>query len=488
MVWTRKKAFKDASLNILFQYSVLFLVLIRGFLFSKYLGPEGYGLWASIYLIYTYGQYSHFGLFTGISFLVPEYLNNGKEKEVTNWLSTAITFANSFGIITFVFLVFFSFSGLSDFFSNNFFIITIVSLSIILFLNFNFFTLRFQFTHKFTTAGKYQFLLTLSDLVLSFVLLKIFGLSGAFLGMAISLLFFVIIMSKEGFNDLFISFDKNIFKKITSIGFKLLIIYFCFALFTTADKLSVANYYTKTEMGFFSNAVAFAMLPYTIALAINGLVSQRMIELYGKNKSAKEIKIFLDENIFAVAFLIPFFSVLLVAFAEPAIIFLLPKYINSLRFVDKLSVGVYFLAIGLVCYSYMLVRKNYRFVLILIIALIVIVLLANYFLSHFGKDIIWVTYVSVIGYFIFATSLYFFIYHEFYNFTRIVWMYIRLALPVIPILFAFSLKFIIDDNVLRFIIRIVIAILWGVFAYFYLKKKTIILSQITDIIKEKIPF
>ena len=87
MTWTRKKALKDVSILTISQYTVQFITALRGFLFAKYLGPEGFGVWASIYLFYTYGQYCHLGVFNGAAILVPEKIGAGKEEEANKLLS-----------------------------------------------------------------------------------------------------------------------------------------------------------------------------------------------------------------------------------------------------------------------------------------------------------------------------------------------------------------------------------------------------------------
>jgi O-antigen/teichoic acid export membrane protein len=485
MAWTRKKALKDVTILTVSQYVVLILVVLRGFLFSKYLGPEGFGVWQTIFLIFTYGQYSHLGVFNGVSVLAPENLGSGRTDETNRYLSSAITWMNLFGIFFFFLTCVYVLLGFSDFASSNWLPVMIVAFAVPVTFNFNFSVYRLQYRQNYKKAGIIQSLMALTDLALSFVLLKIFGLPGAFIGMLISLIVFSLIITRDGYKDLFVLFDGKIFSKLFGTGSRVLIVAFIFAVLTTSDKLSVANLFSKTDMGFFSNAVSLAMLPYTISMALNGITSQRMIEEYGKTKDKKSIKLFLDENIFAVAFLIPFFSVLLVAFAEPVITVLLPKYVNSLRFVDKLSIGVYFLAISMSCYSFLLVLKKYFTLFLLILLLLVFVFVGNSYMAGSSYGLIGVSYVSVVNYFIFASVLYLLVYLNFYKVNRIFWMFIRLSLPVFPIIAAFSMKFYLTNSYLRFGSRIMIALLWGAFAYYYLTKKTTILAQLIGMVKEK---
>ncbi len=486
MAWTRTKALKDVSINALAQYSVLAITVLRGLLFTKFLGPEGFGEWYTIYFFFTFGQYSHLGLLNSVIFLAPESKGKGDDTMTQQLLSSAFTWITVFGVIFLIGMSAAILSGESDYISANWLTVLLASIAAILFVNFNFSIYRLQLEHDFKRAGILQILLAVTDLCLSFMLIMFYGLPGAFTGMLISLLIFTPTAAKAGLKNLSFTFDKNTFKKLFDTGFRILIVSLTFAVFSLSDKLSVTNFFTKTDMGYFSNAVSFAMLPYTIALALSSITTQRMLEEYGKSKSLQNIKIFLDENIFAVAFVIPLLSVLLIAFAEPAIHLLLPKYAASLRFVDKLSIGVYFLAISMCCYSFLLIQKRYVLIFTVTAALALSVFTANHFLSQSGYDVLNVSYVTVIVYFIFCFILYHISYLSFYPAAKITGMFIRLAMPVLPIIAAFSVKFYLLSPQLRFSARLAIALLWATFAYYYLTKKTTILAQLIEAVRRKV--
>jgi O-antigen/teichoic acid export membrane protein len=485
MTWTRQKALKDITILTLSQYTVQALVVLRGFLFGKYLGPEGFGVWASIYLFYTYGQYAHLGIFNGAVILVPEKIGAGNIKEANNYLSSAITWMNIFGLLFFIATTFFVFLSGSPFISTYWLPIMFVSFAVPLYFNFNFSVYRLQFKHDFKKSGVYQALLAVFDLGISFVLMLKYGIKGAYAGLALSLFIFNLSILKGGYKDLFISLNRETFSVLFKLGSKLLLIIFGFGFLTTADKFFVASFLSKTEMGIFSMAISFAMVPYTIGSALQGVNLQRMLEEFGKTKDKFSLKIFLDESILATAFLVPLFAILLIAFAEPLITLLLPKYIGSLAFVDKLSVGVYFLAIGLCCWSFFIVIKKYILIVTLQIILISFGIISNYFITKSGFGLLGVSCITVLNYYCFAFILYLFSYKIFYDTKRILWMFIRLSLPALPIVIAFSIKYFISNPIFCFGTRILIVLLWSAFAYYYLMKKTTILSQLIVMIKNK---
>ncbi len=488
MAWTRKKALKDVTILTFSQYTVQALLVLRGFLYGKFLGPEGFGVWASIYLFYTYGQYCHMGIFNSVIIMAPERIGAGKVEEATKLLSSAITWMNIFGRLFFLSITAYVLITNSPFISSMWLPIILVSLSVPVYLNFNFSIYRLQFKHDFRRSGAYQAALAILDLGLSFVLLMNFGILGAFIGMVLSQLLITSLIVREGYKDLFVSFEKKSFYILFKYGVKLLFIVFGFSMLTTLDKFSVANFFSKTDMGIFSMAASIAMVPLTLGTAVQGLNTQRMLEEYGKTKEIISLKIFLEESTLAIAFLIPLFSILLITFIEPLVEILLPKYIESLQYANYLSMGIYFLAISLNCLSFLVIVKKYNAIILLTTGLIISFFVANWFLFRSGFGLTGLSYMTIINYFFFTAVIYFLSFLNFYNIKAALIKFIGLLFPVLLIYFCFVIDSFISSAIFRFIIKLNIALLWGIFAFFYLRSKTTILAQLIIIIRNKLVF
>lgn len=488
MTWTRKKALKDVSILTISQYTVQFITALRGFLFAKYLGPEGFGVWASIYLFYTYGQYCHFGVFNGAAILVPEKIGAGKEEEANKLLSSAITWMNVFGLLFFIFIAIYISFNKSPFISTYWLPILIVSFAVPIYQNYIFSIYRLQFQHNFKKSGIYQALFAISDVTISFILLLQFGIAGAFIGMLISLLIITLFIVKNGYKGLFIYFDKFYFKTVLKYGFQLLIISFTFVFLTTADKYSLASFFSKSDMGYYSIALSIAMLPYTISLALQGVITQRMLEEYGKTNDINSIKLFLDESILAIALITPILFILINTFAEPLISLFLPKYTSSTTLIYKLSIGIYFLSISIVCYSFLVVIKKNIHIIVSNFILIILAIFSNYMISKHQLGFTLVVVITIATYLLYFSLLYFFSYKNYYNKQKNIFTILKIIFISSVIIIAFLPKYFISNNFLQFFLPLFLNLVWSIFVIYYLKKKTLILRQIMGILKSKLIF
>jgi O-antigen/teichoic acid export membrane protein len=79
MPWSRRKAITDITFVTLSQYLTQFILILRGFIFAKFLGPEQFGVYSAIFLFYTYGVYAQLGILDGLWRLVPYFLAQGDE-------------------------------------------------------------------------------------------------------------------------------------------------------------------------------------------------------------------------------------------------------------------------------------------------------------------------------------------------------------------------------------------------------------------------
>ena len=485
MAWTREKALKDVSVLTIAQYTVQFITVLKGFLFGKYLGPEGVGIWATIYLFFTYGQYCQSGVFNAAFVIVPKKIGSGDFNEANRYLSSAITWVNVFGFLFFLCIIIYVSLSSSTFISSYWIPVLIISLAVPIYQNYYFSYYRLQFNHNFKKSGIYQASFSAFDLILSFILLLKFGIVGACTGMLFSLFFILLLMHKDSYKNLIIFFDKTTFKELFVIGFQLLLTSFSFTLITTADKFSVANFFSSADMGIFSMASSIAMLPYAVAFAMNTIIIQRMLEEYGKTNNLKSIKIFLREGTASLAFLIPTVSILLITFAELLTPLLLPKYTESLNYIGNLSIGIYFLSISIICYSFLIVQKKYIIIISLQVLLSITVFFCIYCTKKLNIGLQGVSLLTLLNYFIYTLVLYCLSYKNYLKTTEIITRFVKIALPALIILVAFYMKFICADKNILLLIRIGIAGIWGVITYYYLSRHTTIIAQMITIMKNK---
>jgi O-antigen/teichoic acid export membrane protein len=486
MVWTRKKAITDITFVIASQYIIQFILLLRGFIFAKYLGPEQFGVYSAIFLFYTYGIYSHLGITDGLWRLVPYFIGSEENEKAKNYLVTGFWGLNLFASIFLVSVIIYISIASSDFIVKYRIPILLSATAVILFFNLNFALLKFQFSHKFRELGIYQTLLSFFDLLLSLILMFRLGVTGIYLGMNIALLFLSLLsLYKVNFK---VEWRFKIFelKEILKIGFVNLIIGFGLRLLMTVDKFSVANFFDKANMGFYSVAYSIGMLSFLIPMGLNQVIAPRMIEEFGRTKEIKSLKIFLDESLLFISFIVPFIAIFVIAFAEPFIAVFLPKYLYSLKLIDKLAIAFYFLSLSAIPLTFLVTINQRREILISEFVLISLMFFLNYMVFKLNLGLTWITYVSVVGYVLYFICVSYLSYRKFYSFRKIIRIILKFSLPSILIFFAFSLKFLhFDENefLFKFLGRVLIGVVWLWFAILYLKKKTSIISDMINILK-----
>lgn len=479
MPWSRRKAITDITFVTLSQYLTQFILILRGFIFAKFLGPEQFGVYSAIFLFYTYGVYAQLGILDGLWRLVPYFLAQGDEAKGRNYLSTGFWALNFFGL-TFVFLVFIIKLN---------FIVLLSAVAVFFFFNFSFMLLKFQIQHKFKLLGVYQILLSIADLIFSSILMFKLRVEGIYIGMNLALILAILIVGK----NLNLKFEKHFdlfeLKEILKIGFVNLLIGFGLRLLMTMDKFSVANFFDKASMGIYSVAYSIGMLPFFIPMALNQVVGQRMIEEYGRTKAVQNLKIFLDESLMFLSFVLPFVSIFAIAFAEPFIILLLPKYIYSLKLVDKLAISFYFISLSAIPLTFLVTINERKWVIISEFLLIGLLFVVNYVIAKSGLGLVWITYAVLVVYFLYFTSLIYLSYRKFYDILKIFNLALKLSLPALPIFLVLALKFINFGewgNLVKFSLRIMIGLIWISFAIFYLKRKTVIISQMIQMVRERV--
>ena len=238
-------------------------------------------------------------------------------------------------------------------------------------------------------------------------------------------------------------------------------------------------------MGFYSVAVGFGVIPYFASVTVGQFIGQRMIEEFGRSKLKENLKIFLDESLLVIAFMTPLISMLTISLAEPLITIFLPKYVESLRYIDKLSIAYYFLSLGAMLGTFLIAVNQQGKILVLNLIFIPFILLLNFAVFKNGFDLLGIAYVTFVNFFLRTFILFVLSYVNYSKIFPSVISFVKFSLPSLPILMVFALKFVRVDAYLRFYLRILIAFVWFGVSIYYLSRKTQIVSSMMSIVKEK---
>ncbi len=488
MKWSRRKAISDITIASVSQYLTQFILFFRNFIFAKLLGPYDFGIYASIFLFFSYGNYSNLGVVDGISRIVPYELGAGNEEKAKNllgagfWGLNLITSAFSIAVIVYALI-----SPLQTIAENKLSVI-LTAIAILINQNFIYAQTYLRLKHKFIKSYLLQFLQALVDITVSIILMLKFKVMGIFLGMSFSLLIMCLFSLKDMVKGIKPIFNFQYLKRILGVGFQILIVGFTYGFLMSADKFSVANLFDKSKMGIYSVAVGLGVIPYFASATLGQFIGQRMLEEYGKFKSKQSLKIFLDESLLVISFIVPFISILVMAFAEPFIYLFLPKYVESLKIVDKLAIAYYFLSLGAIAGTFLITINQQVKILVLNLIFIPVVLFLNYLTFKSELDLIGISYVTFLNFFLRTFFLFLFSYKNYAGFVASVISFAKFSLASIPIVLSFAFKFLISDAYLKFYVRILTAIVWVAFSIYYLSKHTEIVSDMLGILKTRLGF
>lgn len=486
MKWERKKALSDIAIAQFSQYLTQFILFFRNFVFAKFLGPADFGIYASIFLFFSYGNYSNFGVVDGISRIVPYQLGAGEEKKAKEFLGAGFWGLNfitsAFTISVIVYSLFSPFETIRE----NKFSVILTAFAVLINQNFTYALTYFRIKHSFKKSYLFQLFQAFFDFVLSIILMLRLKVLGIFLGSMISFLVLTFFSIKDLLKEVKPRLNFGILKQILSVGFQILIVGFTYGFLMSADKFSIANLFEKQKMGIYSVAVGLGVLPYFASATLGQFIGQRMLEEFGKTKSKGSLKIFLDESLLTIAFITPLLSILTITFAEPFIQIFLPKYLESLRYVDKLAIAYYFLSLGAILGTFLITINQQQKILILNLLFIPIVLALNFLTFKGGLDLLGISYITFLNFFARTFFLFLLSYKNYYSIFESVKTFFKFSLPSIPIFIAFAVKFLNFDMYQRMFLRFSLAVIFSIFAINFLTKKTQILSHMISLVRAKI--
>ncbi len=486
MKWERKKALSDIAIAQISQYLTQFILFFRNFIFAKFLGPVDFGIYASIFLFFSYGNYSNLGVVDGISRIVPYQLGAGEDRKARDFLGAGFWGLNFITSVFSVSIIVYSLLSPFKTIQENRFSVILTSIAILLNQNFTYVLTYLRMKHNFKKSYLLQLFQAILDLTLSIILMLKFKVLGIFLGAMLSFLILTLTSIKDLLSEVKPRFDLGILKEILNVGFQILIVGFTYGFLMSADKFSIANLFEKQKMGIYSVAVGLGVLPYFASATLGQFIGQRMLEEYGKTKSKDTLKIFLDESLLAIAFITPIISILTITFAEPFIQIFLPKYIESLRYVDKLAIAYYFLSLGAILGTFLITINQQKMILLLNLFLIPIVLLLNFFAFKNGFDLLGISYVTFLNFSGRTFFLFLLSYKNYYDLYKAIKTFFKFSIPSFPIFLVFAVKFLNLNVYQRIGIRFAFAILFLIVAIIFLSKKTQIVSYMIELMKERI--
>jgi len=377
--------FENTIVFTILKYLSYFLMIITGFILTKFLGPAAFGLYSAMMLVLRYSRYSFMGFFSAcfkkISIL------KGKQQLSKLQEIRDNTFAPSLYISLILGLLLFMSSFMLRYDTDVLIALRWVSILIVLQQIFSFYTIYLRTDKLFSLYGLVDLIFKLLRLVFIFILIWKFKLNGVLMALCLAYVFSLLfgIYRKNYLYHLTFSFKKA--KNLFLFGLPNTLFGTMGTVFTSADKIMIIAFFSRTYLGFYSFAVlvleTITFIPANIAIVI--LPSQ--LERFGANKSKDNIKNMLVFPMTIISYLLPIILGGAFIFSEPVVTYIFPEYLPALDSLYFLSLGAFFLSNIFILENYIVSINKEKNILFSKLFFILIGVILNYFLIVNGYGI-----------------------------------------------------------------------------------------------------
>ena len=321
------------------------LLILRGFILAKFLGPSLYGLWHGLRVIINNSDHYNLGIYEGMRREVPYYRGKGDLKRVEEMISTAYLSGVLLASLTSCILI-----GISLLFSNRFDRATILCLWIvagILMVRqiYLFLCKKLESEGRFYSRSKAELLSVWLGVPLSIGLMFILDIYGFLIGILLGYLLAGFVVQKgetiitEHRIRLGLSLD------LLKIGFPIILIGLLLSALKSIDKLMILYFLDRTMLGYYGMAFVAASFIGFFPGALKSVLYPRLMEKLGEKGDKLTLKRFLVEP----SLLLVFLTLLVIGFvyllAPVGIRILLPQYIPSITPTKILALSFYPMAL-----------------------------------------------------------------------------------------------------------------------------------------------
>lgn len=422
--------------NFVYNFSgngvVMIAGLLAGFFYAKFLGPEQYGIWKTALML---SKYSAF-LTLGIPFVIRrDFVQLKGEGKIEESLHMAYN-AFSYSLITTV-VAFLGYLIIGIFFIDNT-LLSVAIYSVALLQIVNFFYKYSQMVNEgylnYKLIAKAEFIKSITQII-SLPLVYFFG----FYALLIVYLFM------HALPSIFFYFnhpikvkwelDISLLKKMLSVGVPLYLGSVVTVLFSTIDRLLIADMLSFESVGLYSLG-ALIISPLVVLLkSLSSVLFTRLNDQNGLSKSSKTIKKhIIKPQLFFSYTLPPVIGIGIIAL--PLIVnMLLPEYNDGIIAAQINVFAVYSMTIALFANNALFIAGKQKIITLSLVLAGVIKISGSYLVLKLGYGIEFVALVSLISYFFRDSFMFLFIAKEInYSLSKMLNFFFEKNLPLLVLL------------------------------------------------------
>lgn len=380
------------------------LSLVLGIITRNILGPEQYGYWLTVSIVFTFTPLFQLGTLNAMNREVPFYLVKNDYKKVKEIRETVFSFLFTLpAVLVFSLLI-------SSVITWNYKIETeykvalplLAIITIFLFLS-NYIEMHYKSEQNFSTASKLISIKSISQTILTVILVYIYGYIGLYVGMILSLIL-QILLGKKAFPK-FKGFHKIAeYKELIRTGFPILLVGIIWSIMLATDRIIISLFMTSEDVGNYGVGLmvlsSMMLLPQVVSQVmypkIVGMVSleqyTKINELYWKVN--KILAICMAIIVFIIYMLLPNF-----------IEIFMPQYVDGTRAAQILLIGLYPLTLVNFAAAYFNSTNNQRVYMTIQVLAIVINVVLSLILIFVDKSIVSVAFATAISFLIYSLMM-----------------------------------------------------------------------------------
>ncbi|SFC52481.1 Membrane protein involved in the export of O-antigen and teichoic acid [Bacillus sp. OV322] len=376
------------------------LSFLIGVLTRNILGPEQYGYWVSVTLIFTFTPLFHLGTLNAMNRQVPFFLARNDLKKVQEIRESVFSFLFTVPIYIIVLLlftsIFMSFSDIPNEYKSGLFLVTVI-----VFFSYlsNYVEMYFKSQQDFKKTSKLVSIRSITQSVLTLSFVVWFGYLGMYLGMLLALIIQVFIARKV------IPFKRkkgnsSNFKELIKVGFPILLVGIVWGITIASDRFIITIFMTPQDLGNYSVGMFVFSTVMLFPQVLDQIFYPEIVSLVSKNKVIEVKKLYFKVN--KILALIMLGIVICGYFLLPYFIkWYMPEYNEGIKTAQILLFGVYPLTLVGIAANYFNSTDNQK----VYVSIQLFCILLNVILS-----IVFLHYVYSISSVALATSISFFIY------------------------------------------------------------------------------
>jgi O-antigen/teichoic acid export membrane protein len=321
------------------------LLILRGFIVAKFLGPNLYGLWHGLRVILNNSDYCNLGIYEGMKREVPYYRGKGDLKRAEAMISTTYFSGILLASLTSCILI-----GISLLFSNRFDRVTITCLWIIagilmvrqLYL---FLCKKFESEGRFYSRSKAELLSVWLGVPLAIGLMFILHIYGFLIGILVGYLLagFAVSRGETVITEHRFRIDFSL--ELLKVGLPITLIGLLLSALKSMDKLMILYFLGRTRLGYYGMAFVAVSFIGFFPGALRSVLYPRLMEKLGEKGNKVYLKGFLVEPSLLLVFLTLLLIGVAYLFVPVGIRMLLPQYIPSLTSMKILTLSNYPMAL-----------------------------------------------------------------------------------------------------------------------------------------------